>query len=84
MTSTTSTTEIKWSDVSAKKLPILELIVDIFCGSKATFSAFVAEKAQHDVIGRFGGPFQAYEALARQLVHGTVRKGETLWVIADE
>lgn len=76
--------EIKWSKVSAKKLPELETILNVFFGSDATFSAFVAEKAKHDVIGRFGGPFQAYEALARQLVHGTVRQRETLWVVADE
>ncbi len=76
--------EIKWSNISAKKLPILETILDVFFSSQATFSAFIAEKAIHDVIGRFGGPFQAYEALARQLVHGTIRQGETLWIIADE
>jgi hypothetical protein len=76
--------EIKWSKVSAKKLPELETILSVFFGSDATFSAFVAEKARHDVIGRFGGPFQAYEALARQLVHGTLRQRETIWVIADE
>lgn len=76
--------EIKWSQVSGKKLPLLKTIINVFLGSTATFSAFVAEKSVHDVIGRFGGPFQAYEALARQLVHGTVRPGETLWVVADE
>lgn len=76
--------EIKWSSVSEKKLALLKIIVDVFLGSDATFSAFIAEKAQSDVIGRFGGPFQAYEALARQLVHGTIRPRETLWIVADE
>ena len=76
--------EIKWSQVSAKKLPELETILNVFFGDDATFSAFIAEKAKHDVIGRFGGPFQAYEALARQLVHGVVRQRETLWIVADE
>lgn len=76
--------EIKWSRVSGKKKPVLETIVDVFVGSGATFSAFVASKEAYDVIGRFGGPFKAYEALARQLVHGTVRRGETMWIIADE
>lgn len=59
-------------------------LVNVFFSSEATFSAFVADKTEHDVIGRFGGPFKAYEALARQLVHASVRRGETLWVIADE
>lgn len=76
--------EIKWSSVSEKKLELLKIIIDVFLDSEATFSAFIAEKAKSDVIGRFGGPFQAYEALARQLVHGTIRGRETLWVVADE
>lgn len=76
--------EIKWNKVSGKKLPLLRTLVDLFIDSDATFSAFIANKAEHDVIGRFGGPFRAYEALARQLVRGSARRGETLWIIADE
>jgi hypothetical protein len=77
--------EIKWNQVSAKRLPILEDLVRIFfhC-DRATFSAFICDKSKHDVIGRFGGPFGAYEALARQLILGSLRKGDLLWVIADE
>jgi hypothetical protein len=76
--------EIKWNKVSAKNLPILMDLVDILLSRDATLHAFVADKRKHDVIGRFGGQFKAYEALARQLIHGSLRKGETLWVIADE
>lgn len=76
--------EIKWNKVSAKKLPLMVDLVNVFFSSEATFSAFVADKTRHDVIGRFGGPFKAYEALARQLVRASVGRGETLWVIADE
>lgn len=76
--------EIKWSTVSEKKLPLLIDLVNVFFSSDATFSAFVADKSRHDVIGRFGGSFKAYEALARQLVRASVRRGEILWVIADE
>ncbi len=76
--------EIKWNKVSAKKLPLMIDLVNVFLSSDATFSAFVADKTQHDVIGRFGGPFKAYEALARQLVRGSVRRGEVMFVIADE
>lgn len=76
--------EIKWNKVSQKKLPLMIDLVNVFFSSDATFSAFVADKTKHDVIGRFGGPFKAYEALARQLVRGSIRRGETLWVIADE
>lgn len=77
--------EIKWNKVSAKKMPILETVVDVFFGSgDATFSAFIVDKQQHDVIARFGGQFEAYDALARQLVRGSIRRGETMWVIADE
>ena len=76
--------EIKWSTVSEKKLPLLVDLVNVFFSSDATFSAFVADKSRHDVIGRFGGSFKAYEALARQLVRASVRRGEVLWVVADE
>jgi hypothetical protein len=76
--------EIKWNRVSAKKLPLLIDLVNVFMSSNATFSAFVADKQKHDVIGRFGGPFKAYEALARQLVRGSIPRGEIIWVIADE
>lgn len=76
--------EIKWNKVSVKKLPLLIDLVDVFLSSDARFSAFVADKGQHDVISRFGGAFKAYEALARQLVRASVRPDETLWLIADE
>lgn len=76
--------EIKWNKVSAKKLPLMIDFLHVFLSSDATFSAFVTDKGKHDVIGRFGGSFKAYEALARQLVRASVRRDETLWVIADE
>lgn len=77
--------EIKWNKVSAKKLPILETLLDIFFGSgDASFSAFVVDKRRHDIIKRFGGTFEAYEAIARQLVAGSVKRRETMWIIADE
>jgi len=76
--------EIKWSRVSTKSLPLLTTCIDVFFGNDATFSAFVTDKQQHDVIERFGGRFPAYECLARQLVRASIRRGETLYVIADE
>ena len=77
--------EIKWNKVSAKKMPILETVIDVFFGcSDAAFSAFIVDKKQHDVITRFGGQFEAYDALARQLIRGSLRRGEVMWVIADE
>lgn len=76
--------EIKWSSVSAKKLPILKILADVFFSSDATLTIFVCDKTKHDPIARFGDQFGAYEALARQLVHGTIRRGETLFLIADE
>lgn len=76
--------EIKWNKVSAKKLPLLRALVDVFVSADASFSAFVVDKQQHDVITRFGGQFDAYDALARQLVLGSVRRGEVMWIIADE
>jgi hypothetical protein len=76
--------EIKWTTVSAKKLPLLIDVLNVFMSSDATFAAFVADKRKHDVIARFGNQFKAYEALARQLVRGSIRRGETLWIIADE
>ena len=50
----------------------------MFFSPDVTFSAFVADKSKHDVIGRFGGSFRAYEALARQLVRASVRRGEVI------
>lgn len=76
--------EIKWSQVSAKKLPVLETLVDVFFASPATLSVFVIDKQKHDPIKRFGGLFEAYECLARQLVIGSMKHGETLFLIADE
>jgi hypothetical protein len=76
--------EIKWNKVSEKKLPLMIDLLNVFFSSDATFSAFVTDKRKHDVIGRFGGQFKAYECLARQLVRGSVRRGEVMWVIADE
>ena len=77
--------EIKWNKVSAKKMPVLETLIDIFFGcGDASFSAFIVDKQQHDIIARFGGTFEAYEAVARQLVRGSIRRGETMWIVADE
>ena len=76
--------EIKWSQVSAKKLPLLKTLVDVFFSCDATFTAFVTDKRKHDVITRFGGQFGAYEALSRQLVRASIKRGETMFLIADE
>jgi hypothetical protein len=76
--------EIKWNKVSEKKLPLMIDLVNVFFSSDATFAAFVADKSKHDVIGRFGGTFKAYEALARQLVRASIGRGEIVYVIADE
>lgn len=76
--------EIKWGRVSAKKLPILKILGDVFFSADATLTVFVTDKREHDVIKRFGGQFGAYEALARQLVHGSIRRGETMFLVADE
>jgi hypothetical protein len=76
--------EIKWSQVSAKKLPLLETLIDVFFASPATLSVFVIDKQKHDPIARFGGLFEAYECLARQLVLGSIKRGETMFLIADE
>jgi hypothetical protein len=40
--------EIKWNKVSAKNLPILMDLVDVFMSSTATLHAFVADKSKHD------------------------------------
>lgn len=76
--------EIKWGKVSAKKIDILKILVDVFFSAEASLTVFVTDKRKHDVIARFDGQFGAYEALARQLVHGSIRRGETMFLIADE
>lgn len=76
--------EIKWSKVSIKKLPLLKDLVDVFLSSDASFSALVCDKQKYDIMARFGGQFPAYDFLARQLVWGSIHRGEVMWVIADE
>jgi hypothetical protein len=76
--------EIKWNKVSNKNLPILQDVISIVLSRPCRFHVFLADKQKHDIIGRFGGQFKAYEWLARQLVIGTVRPNEVVWVIADE
>lgn len=76
--------EIKWGKVSAKKIDILRILTDVFFSAEASLNVFVTDKRKHDVITRFNGQFGAYEALARQLVHGSIRRRETMFLIADE
>jgi hypothetical protein len=76
--------EIKWSKVSIKKLPLLKALIDVFLSSDASFSALVCDKREHDIIERFGGQFPAYDFLARQLIWGSIHRGEIMWVVADE
>jgi hypothetical protein len=76
--------EIKWNKVSTKSLPVLKEMASMLLNSEATFHAFIADKRAHDVIGRFGGQFRAYECLARQLVRGSIKRGEIVWLVADE
>lgn len=76
--------EIKWNKVSRKKLPVLNELIDVMLSYRPTLHAFVVDKREHDVITRFGGQFKAYEWFARQLVHGSIGRGETMWVVADE
>jgi hypothetical protein len=76
--------EMKWNKVSNKNLPILQDVLSIVLKRPCRFHVFIADKQQHDIIGRFGGQFNAYEWMARQLVIGTVRPSEVAWVIADE
>ena len=76
--------EMKWNKVSNKNLPILQDVISIVLSRPCRFHDFIADKQKHDIIGRFGGQFKAYEWMARQLVIGTVRRKEVVWVIADE
>jgi hypothetical protein len=76
--------EIKWGKVSGKKLPIVKILTDVFFSADASLTVFVTDKRKHDVISRFDGQFGAYEALARQLVRASIRRGETMFLIADE
>ncbi len=65
-------------------MPVLTTLVDVFFGSDATFSAFVTDKQKHDVISRFGDQFKAYACLSRLLVRASIKRGETMFLIADE
>jgi hypothetical protein len=77
--------EIKWSRTSSKKLPLLEDLVDVFLSCPgASFSALVCDKNEHDLVAQFGGLFEAYDYLARQLVWASIHRGEVMWIVADE
>lgn len=77
-------TEIHFTDVNKRNLPMYKRVVDLIVAADACyFSCFVADRASVDPIERFGTPWLAYEKLAEQLIIGSIKPRELVAVLAD-
>ncbi len=75
--------EIHFLDLTRDALPFYRLVVDVMAQADSMFSCFVSDRNHADPITRFGGPFEAYESLACQLLMGSIRRRELVTVLAD-
>ena len=75
--------EIHFKRVTKDALPFDRAVVDLVAESDGTFSCFVVDREASDPIQRFGSHWLAYEKLSKQLLLGTIRRGELLVVLAD-
>ncbi len=75
--------EIHVVDLTLKTLPLYKEVVDIVAAADCEFSCFVADRQVADPVARFGTPWKAYERLAAQLLHGSIRPKEIVTVLAD-
>ena len=77
--------EIHFTDLTANALPFYRSVLGAVCQLRAaTFSCFVADRRLDDPILRFGSPWKAYEALAEQLLAGSIGRREVVAVLADD
>jgi hypothetical protein len=76
--------EIHWVDLTRGALPFYRKVVNeaATCPG-ATFSCFIADRDHADPVERFGQPWSAYSALAAQLLIGSIRPTEIVFVLAD-
>jgi hypothetical protein len=75
--------EFKWAGLTGANRQAVADLIDLLLDSDAIFSCFVADRAAADPVERFGSTFNAYEKLAIQLLHGSIRPYELITVVAD-
>ncbi|WP_186763147.1 DUF3800 domain-containing protein [Lentzea tibetensis] len=75
--------EFKWAGLTTRNRQAMADLIDLLLDSDAIYSCFVADRSVADPVERFGDSFQAYEKLATQLLHGSVRPHELVSVLAD-
>lgn len=76
--------EIHWVDVTRKALPFYRLVVEeVASCPDAAFSCFVADRSRSDPVARFRTPSAAYARLAAQLLVGSIKPCEVVFVLAD-
>jgi hypothetical protein len=76
--------EVHFTDVNRINLPMYRRVVDTIVKTPACyFSCFVADRQHKDPIARFGTPWLAYQALAQQVLIGSIRPRELVAVLAD-
>jgi len=75
--------EIKWYDLTAGTLPFYQKVVDICGDSDAEFFCFIANRALHDPVSRFGSAWDAYGKLAEQLLVASIHPDELVALLAD-
>ncbi|MDP9297919.1 MAG: DUF3800 domain-containing protein [Actinomycetota bacterium] len=76
--------EIHFTDVNRFNLPMYLRVVDTVASTPACyFSCFVSDRNHADPIQRFGTPWLAYQALAQQLIIGSIKPRELVAVLAD-
>lgn len=76
--------EIHFVDLTSGALAFYREVVDVLAGSAGLrFSCFVADRQMADPVERFGGQHEAYQMLAAQLLHGSIRPREIVAVLAD-
>jgi len=76
--------EIHFTELNRNSVPHYEALVNVIAGLRAEFSCFIADREAADPIQRYGTPWKAYEAMATQLLIGSIHKDELVTVLADE
>lgn len=75
--------EIHFTDLTRGALPFYKAVLAEVSGLRARFSCFIADRDVVDPMARFGSSWKAYEALACQLLHGSIERAELVTVLAD-
>jgi len=76
--------EFHWVDLTKGTEKLYRGLVEEVCKCPdLSFSCFVADREQADPVERYSSPWEAYTRLAAQLLIGSIRRGEIVFVLAD-